>query len=196
MSLINFISEKAKIGKNTVVLNFVYVGDDVEIGDNVKIEHGAKIYEGCIIGSNSIIGANAVLRPNTQIGEHSIFGSLSVCVGDTRIGDWTTIHDNCHVTSGMTIGNSVFIAPMFTSANTPKMSKGKFGYPNTTHDPRNPPIIEDGVRIGERVSLAPGVRIGKYSLIDMECLITKDIPPYSHVRADKSIVGRVIGKID
>ena len=143
MSLMNFISEKAKIGKDTIILNFVYVGDDAEIGDNVKIEHGAKIYEGCIIGSNSIIGANAVLRPNTQIGEHSIFGSLSVCVGDTKIGDWTTIHDNCHVTSGMTIGSSVFIGPMFTSANTPKMSKGKFGYPNTTHDPRNSPIIEE-----------------------------------------------------
>ena len=33
----NFISEKAKIGKNVSMWHFTYVGDDVEIGDNVKI---------------------------------------------------------------------------------------------------------------------------------------------------------------
>ena len=33
----NFISEKAKIGKNVQVWHFSYIGDDVEIGDNVKI---------------------------------------------------------------------------------------------------------------------------------------------------------------
>ena len=34
MSLINFISEKAKIGKNAI-LNFVYVRDDESIVDRV-----------------------------------------------------------------------------------------------------------------------------------------------------------------
>ncbi|GIT55597.1 MAG: hypothetical protein Ct9H300mP17_07560 [Candidatus Nitrosopelagicus sp.] len=33
----NFISEKAKIGENTKIWHFAYVGDDTEIGDNVKI---------------------------------------------------------------------------------------------------------------------------------------------------------------
>ena len=33
----NFISEKAKIGKNVQIWHFSYVGDNVEIGDNVKI---------------------------------------------------------------------------------------------------------------------------------------------------------------
>ena len=33
----NFISEKAKIGENTKIWHFAYVGDNAEIGDNVKI---------------------------------------------------------------------------------------------------------------------------------------------------------------
>ena len=33
----NFISEKAKLGKNVRVWHFAYVGDYTEIGDNVKI---------------------------------------------------------------------------------------------------------------------------------------------------------------
>ena len=33
----NFISEKAKIGENTKIWHFAYVGDDTEIGNGVKI---------------------------------------------------------------------------------------------------------------------------------------------------------------
>jgi acetyltransferase-like isoleucine patch superfamily enzyme len=92
----------------------------------------------------------------------------------------------------MKIGNNVFIGPLFYSANTPEISEGKFGYPNTTNDPRYGPIVEDGVRIGENVGLAPGVIIGTGSLIDMSCLITKNVPSNSHVRGDKAIVGKLI----
>ncbi len=84
------------------------------------------------------------------------------------------------------------LAHFFYTANTPKISVGKFGYPNTTNDPRNPPTVNDGVRIGENVGLAPGVQIGRDSLIEMCCLVTKNIPPNSRVRADKAVVGKVI----
>jgi len=33
----NYISDKAKIGKNVKIWHFAYVGDDVVIGNNVKI---------------------------------------------------------------------------------------------------------------------------------------------------------------
>jgi len=165
---------------------------NIKIGKGTKIEPKVIIYDNCEIGQHCIIGTSAVIKPKTKIGNHSIFGSLSVTEGNVRIGSWTTVHSQCHVTWGMSIGNRVFIAPFFYSANTPKISKGKFGYPNTTNDPREPPIIEDGVRIGENVGLAPGVSVGENSLIDMCCLLTKDIPPNSHVRADKTIVGKII----
>ena len=32
----NFVSEKAKIGKDVKIWHFSYVGDNTEIGDNVK----------------------------------------------------------------------------------------------------------------------------------------------------------------
>ena len=165
---------------------------NIKIGKNAKIEPGVVIYNDCEIGESCIIGTNAVLKPETKIGDHSIFGTLSTTEGKVKIGSWTTVHSQCHVTWGMEIGDRVFIAPFLYTANTPKISHGKFGYPNTTDDPRFPPVIEEGVRVGENVGLAPGVRIGKDSIIDMCCLITKDIPPGSHVRAGKDIIGRVI----
>jgi len=167
----------------------------IKIGKNTKLEPGVVIYDNCNIGEDCIIGTSAVLKSNTKIGDHTIFGTLSTTEGNVQIGSWTTIHSQCHLTWGLTVGNNVFIAPFFYTANTPNISAGKFGHPNTTNDLRNPPSVDEGVRIGENVGLAPGVQIGRGSLIDMGCLITKNIPPKSHVRADKSIVGKIIGKI-
>jgi len=164
----------------------------ISIGKDTVIEPGAVIYDNCKIGESCIIGTSAVLKSNTEIGDHSIFGTLSATEGNVKIGSWTTIHTQCHVTWGMEIGNNVFIAPFFYTANTPMISHGKFGYPNTTDDPRYPPKVEDGVRIGENVGLAPGITVGADSSIDMCCLITKDVPPNSHIRAGKAVVGRSI----
>ena len=176
-------------------IEYLDVDSKIKIGKDTKLEPGVVIYNNCEIGESCIIGTSAVLKSDTKIGDHSIFGTLSTTEGNVEIGSWTTIHSQCHITWGMKIGSNVFIAPFLYTANTPKISLGRFGYPNTTNDPRRPPIIEDGARIGENVGLAPGVIIGKNSLIDMCCLITSNIPPESHVRADKAIVGKVIGKV-
>jgi len=174
---------------------FVDPESNITIGRGTKIEPGAIIYDNCSIGENCIVGTSAVLKPETHVGDNSIFGTLSITEGHVKIGSWTTINSQCHLTWGMEVGNNVYMAPLFYSANTPKISLGKFGYPNTTHDPKKFPIIKDGVRMGENVGLAPGVVIGEDSLIDMCCLITKDIPKGSHVRADKSVVGKIIGTV-
>lgn len=172
---------------------FEDVEADIQIGKGTKVEPGAVIYDSCIIGDGCIIGTMAVLKPDTTIGDHSIFGTMSVTEGNVKIGSWTTVHSQCHVTWGMEIGDNVFIGPFFYSANTPRISKGKFGYPNSTDDPRKPPVIRDGVRMGENVGLAPGVVVGADSVVDMCCVITRNIPAGSHVRAGKEVVGRTIG---
>jgi lipopolysaccharide O-acetyltransferase len=42
-----------------------------------------------------------------------------------------------------------------------------------------PVIISKNVWIGESVSILPGVRIGKASIIGANSVVTKDIPDYS-----------------
>lgn len=65
------ISNKAKIGKNVVIFQFVTIGSNSlpghpkngspQIGDNVYIGAGAKIIGNVTIGNNCRIGANAVV---------------------------------------------------------------------------------------------------------------------------------------
>lgn len=189
-----FIDKTAKLGKNVHLGHFVCIYNDVKIGDNVRIEDGAKIYKNCEIDNYSVIGSNAILRPSTKIGKHSIFGTCSVSEGCNEIGDDTTIHAQCHITKDVKIGNCCFIAPFFIASNTLNITTGKHGTGKKEEFIIKPTIIEDYVRIGICVSVTPGHIIGEHSLIFQNCLITKDIPPYSVVKGGKDQVGRVIGK--
>jgi UDP-3-O-[3-hydroxymyristoyl] glucosamine N-acyltransferase len=159
---------------------------------SVKIEPGSIIYNYCSIGMKSIIGANAVLRPFTFIGHHSIFGTASVSEGHCDIGNYTTIHAQCHITQGVHIGNNVFIAPFFIASNTPEITEGKHGTGGPEKVKIKHTYIEDNVRIGINVRMIPGLRIRKGALIDQDCLITHDVPAYAHIRGGKDKIGRPI----
>lgn len=158
---------------------------------NVRIEPGAVIYDNVYIGEGSIIGANAVLRPVTYIGKHSIFGTLSCSEGKNKIGDYTTVHAQCHITQHVTIGDNVFIAPFFIATNTPYITAGKHGADGPSYDVLLT-VIENNVRIGSNVRMTPGLTIGHDAIIDMDCLLTKDVPPYAHIRGGKDKIGRII----
>src|SRR5207247_2854762 len=51
----NFVSDKAKLGKNVRIWHFAYVGDNTEIGDNVKIGSLAHVDYNVKIGDNTMI---------------------------------------------------------------------------------------------------------------------------------------------
>ena len=189
------IDGSAQIGDNVQIGHFVSIHSGVKIGDNSRIEDGSRIYEGCVLGTNSIVGPNAVLRPHTRLGNSSIFGTLSCCEGQSSVGDYTTIHAQCHITQHVTIGNNVFIAPFFIATNTISITKGRHGAAKSENPKLLPTVIEEGVRMGASVRMTPGRKVGAFSLIDQDTLITKDIPPHSHVRAGKDKIGIVVGQV-
>ena len=78
----NFVSEKAKIGKNVSMWHFTYVGDDVEIGDNVKIGSLAHIDYNVKIGENTKIEGMAYIPPLSRIGKNAFIGPNAVLTND------------------------------------------------------------------------------------------------------------------
>lgn len=191
-----FIDENVELGRDVKIGTFVSIYSGTKIGDNCKIEDGAKIFEKCEIGNNCIIGVNAVVHKNSKIGNNTVIGTLTSLEGNLTVGDNTTIHSQCHLTRGLSVGNNVFIGPLFVTTNTPYITKEKHGTNPSTKPNLLPTIIEDNVRIGASVRLTPGNKIGTYSLIDQDTLITRNIPPYSHVKGGKDKVGKVIGKVE
>ena len=165
----------------------------MDLDETVAVEPGCVIYDHCKIGEGSIIGANAVLRPYTFIGHHSIFGTASVSEGHCDIGNFTTIHAQCHITQGVHIGSNVFIAPFFIASNTPEITEGKHGTGGPSKVKIKHTYISDYVRIGTSVRMIPGLRIGHHALIMQDTLLTHDVEPYAIVKGGKDKVGRVIG---
>ena len=172
----SIIGEKVAIGDDVVIFPNVYIGENTKIGDGSIIQYGAFIEHDCTIGKHCRIGTNAVLRRQTNIGDQSIFGSLSASEGKNWIGNHVLIHSQCHLTSGIIIEDWVFIAPLFVGANDPKMLHGRRHVEKFV--PKGP-HIKFGSGLAVNVTLLPGVVIGRECMIGASSLVTKDVPDFS-----------------
>lgn len=98
------------------------------------------------------------------------------------IGDNSSLGINCMIMKGVTIGANVMMAPevyiytqnhKFDDVTIPMVKQGR--------TPMEEVIIEDDVWIGSRVTILPGVKIGKGSVIAASSVVTKDVEPYTVV---------------
>lgn len=172
----SIIKENAVIGDDAMIFPNVYIGENTKIGDGSIVQYGAFIEHNCHIGKHCRIGTNAVLRRETNIGDNSIFGSLSASEGKNWIGNNVLIHSQCHLTTGIIIEDWGFIAPLFVGANDPKMLHGRRQVEKFVP---TGPHIKFGSGIAVSVTLLPGVVIGRECIIGASSLVTKDIPDFS-----------------
>jgi len=116
----NFISEKAKIGKNVKIWHFTYVGDDVEIGDNVKIGSLSHVDYNVRIGENTLIEGLVYIPPLSRIGKNVFIGPSATLTNDpyppsgkmigVTIEDGAVIGSRAVIKSGVTIGKNSVVA--------------------------------------------------------------------------------------
>ena len=129
----NYVSEIAKIGKNTKIWHFTYVGDDTEIGDEVMIGSLVHIDYNVKIGDKTRIEGQAYIPPLSRIGREVFIGPAVVLTNDPypmcnkMIG--VTIEDNAIIgaraviRAGVTIGkNSVVSMGAVVTRDVPENS--------------------------------------------------------------------------
>ena len=109
----NYISDKAKIGKNVKIWHFAYVGDNVEIGNNVKIGSLSHIDYDVKIGDGTLIEGLVYIPPLSRIGKNVFIGPGATLTNDPYppseklIG--VTIEDNAIIGSKAVIKAGVII---------------------------------------------------------------------------------------
>ncbi len=116
----NFISEKAKLGKNVRIWHFAYVGDNTEIGDNVKIGSLAHIDYNVKIGENTMIEGLVYIPPLSRIGKNVFIGPAATLTNDPYpaskkmigviIEDGVVIGSRAVIKAGVRIGKNSVIA--------------------------------------------------------------------------------------
>lgn len=126
----NFISKKAKLGKNVRIWHFAYVGDDSQIGDNVKIGSLAHVDYNVKIGENTMIEGLVYIPPLSVIGKNVFIGPAAALTNDpyppskkmmgVTIEDGVVIGSRAVIKAGLTIGqNSVVAMGAVVTKNVP-----------------------------------------------------------------------------
>lgn len=152
------------------------------------------IHRGSCIGKNGI-GKGCVLEggDNIVIGKDTFIGEGSELLAyrshfdrplDSRliIGEHVRITARCRITCAGTvrIGNDALFGPdvFITDHNHGMDPEAPGGYSPQDITVKDVTIGE-GVWLGQRVCVLPGVTIGAHSIIGANSVVTRDIPPYS-----------------
>ncbi len=116
----NFVSKKAKIGKNVRIWHFAYVGDNTEIGNNVKIGSLAHIDYNVKIGENTMIEGMVYIPPLSRIGKNVFIGPAAALTNDpypaskkmagVTIEDGVVIGSRAVIKAGITVGKNSVVA--------------------------------------------------------------------------------------
>lgn len=128
-----------------------------------------RIFKKCGCNVNIERGAWFGSGVNIEIGDYSGIGINAHIPSDTIIGKYVMMGPNCYI---LDVNHKV------DDTETPMIFQGMAL--------RKPTIIEDDVWIGRCVSMTPGRYISTGSIVAMNCVLTKDFPPYSIIGGNPS----------
>lgn len=120
MTVINSVSDTAKIGRNVKIWHLSFVGDNAKIGENVKIGSLVHLDSDVSVGKNTNIQGSAHISRFSKIGENVFVGPSVTFTNDPYppskklVG--VTVEDNVIlgarsvIQAGVTIGKNSVVA--------------------------------------------------------------------------------------
>ncbi|MFX0141761.1 MAG: bifunctional sugar-1-phosphate nucleotidylyltransferase/acetyltransferase [Candidatus Hodarchaeota archaeon] len=196
-----FVLKRKLEGKGSFIAESAEISDEarlkgpVEISNNAIIKAGAEIVGPCFIDENVYIGTNSLVRAYSSIGKDSILGygteiKNSVIFPGTKVGRLSFIGDSI-------IGNKVRFRSSIQVSNFPSVEKLGTEDPEITMNIGNESIIVplrkfgaiigDGTVLENNISIGPGKKIGRNSIIMPGCIIEKDVESETVVSVKQSL---------
>lgn len=175
---------QVELGEDTVLEPGVIVGLPPQgaepgqlrtvIGPGSVIRAHTVIYAGTIVGARFHTGHGALIREDNQLGDDCSVGTNAVLEVGNRVGNGTRIHSQCFL-EHVTLGSGVFLAPQVVFTDDPHPMCPRY------LDCVLGAVVEDDVSIGANVTVLPGVRVGRGSLVGAGSVLTRDVAPDSVV---------------
>jgi UDP-N-acetylglucosamine acyltransferase len=108
-----------KIGKGTVIENFIEIMTGTIIGEDCKIRSFSRIGDANRIGNNVVIKCSAITGPNTTIQDYAFIGPQVIALSDLQSGTTNTVIGRhafvgagCRILPGIFIGNRAYVGAM------------------------------------------------------------------------------------
>jgi acetyltransferase-like isoleucine patch superfamily enzyme len=148
---------------------------NIRLGKSVYLDQGTYLHA---TPGGIDIGAETVIMHNTEL---HVFNFRDLPHAFIKIGRGTFVGESVVIRGqgGVTIGNSVLIAPMakivavnhnYLDISRPVIEQGITG---------RGIVIEDGAWIGAGACVLDGVRIGAGAVIGANAVVSQDVPPHS-----------------
>lgn len=151
-------------------------------GKHLRIGYKSKVYNVQFGRYNWIV--NDVIIENSSLGDFSYVSSNSVIL-EAQIGKFCSIGPNVRIAPGkhpthtiVSTHPAIFSNPSYSLKNFSKIDR---------HNPNRKVVIGNDVWICANAVIADGVTIGDGAIIGANCVVTKNVEPYS-------IVGGLPGK--
>ena len=145
-------------------------GGTLEIGRDTRIARGVVIR--VAEGARLTIGERAVINQDVRL---DVVGTLSIG-DDCLINSYGMLY--CE--GQMVVGNDVLMGPwVFLADVTHRFDSTEIPIRLQGLSKPAPIIIQEDAWLGARVSVSPGVTIGKGAVIGANAVVTKDVPPGS-----------------
>ncbi len=144
--------------------------------------HPAALVETDRIGAGTRIWAFAHVMQGAEIGSDGNVCDHAFIETGARIGNGVTIKNNVLIWNGVEIGDHVFVGPgaVFTNdrqPRSPRMPEVRERYADESGWLLRT-VVEQGVTIGARAVILPGLRLGAFCMIGAGSVVTRDVPPY------------------
>ncbi len=136
--------------------------------------HPLALVESKKIGNGTKIWAFVHILENAEIGENCNICDHCYIEYNVKVGDNVTIKSGVYIWENTHLEDDVFIGPNVVFTNNPRPRSKK--YIDHLHT-----RIKTGASVGANSTILAGVTIGKYSMIGMGSVVTRDVPDYALV---------------
>jgi UDP-2-acetamido-3-amino-2,3-dideoxy-glucuronate N-acetyltransferase len=147
-----------------------------------NIHPTAEIEPGVEIGPRTAVWSHVHVRGPARIGSDCIIGEKTYIAYGVVIGDRVKLNAFVYVCHGVVIENGVMIAAgtIFTNdryprATTPDLEtlRDSAPGPETTET-----FVREGATIGAGAVIGPSVEVGRFAMVGMGAVVTRDVPPF------------------
>jgi len=155
----------------------------------------ATVEAGAVIGDGTRIYHYSHIRAGAQLGRNCIVGGHVYIDSDVVVGDNCKIQSGARLYRGLVVEDGAFIGPGAQFANDllPRAINPDGTLKDGDDWVVSPTLVKYGASVGMGANILAGVTIGRWALVGMGAVVTRDVPDYGLVVGNPA---KLIGFVD
>ncbi len=157
-------------------------GRPSEIDPSARVHPTALIEDGVVIGPRSAVWDHVHVRHDAVIGHDTSIGEKTYIAYGVSIGSWVKVNAMVYVCALVTVEDGVMISAgaIFTNDLFPRaMDRTLAGLETSAvTDETLAASVGRGATVGAGAVIGPGLSLGRYCMVGMGAVVTRDVPPH------------------